>query len=71
MMLRAREIRRVRSLDGAVIGVFVSVLKTLCKRAIVETAARQPILEKNRKLVHRSAPVVNGHCPFFRDVFQG
>ena len=33
------------------------MLEILCKRAVVETAARQPILEKNRKLVHRSAPL--------------
>jgi len=48
-----------------------SLLKILCKRAVVETTARQIVLEKYGELVHRFTQVLYRHCPFFRNVFQG
>ncbi len=48
-----------------------SVLKTLCKRAVGQTAARQPVLENDGELIHRSAPILYRHCPSFADIFQG
>ena len=47
------------------------MLKTLCKRVILETAARQPVFKYDGELVHRSAPVGNRHCPPFADISQG
>ncbi len=46
-----------------------SVLNNLCKRAIVETALWQSVLEKYNELILHDAPICNRHCPPFADCF--
>src|SRR5205823_6393672 len=42
----------------------------LCKRVLVESAHRHPIVEKYSELIQCRAPVWERHCPSLADIFQ-